>query len=92
MKTSAIMKMVEDALYNLFSIIDIIIREDDSTILAVIKHPYKGAQGQFLKSSKGKNDEEITEPSLLADPYHHIKIVSKHIFPIVNKTKAQQCG
>ena len=60
--------MVEDALYNYFFIIYVIFSDDDSTILAVIKHPYKGAQGQFLKSPKGKLDEEIPETFFLADP------------------------
>ena len=68
MEASAILKMVEDAFYNLFSIIDVIFRNDGSTIRAVIKHPYKGAQVQVMKSSKVKLDEEISELSFLADP------------------------
>ena len=52
----------------------------------------KAAQGQVLKSSKGKNDEEIPEPSFLADTSHSVKVVTKNIFSIVNKSRAQKCG
>ena len=45
-----------------------------------------------MKSSKGKLDEEIPEPSFLADPFHCVKVVAKHIFSIANKSKAQRCG
>ena len=62
MEDSAILKLVEYVLYNHFLIIDVIISNDDSTMQAVLKHPYKGARGQVLKSPKGKLDEEITEP------------------------------
>ena len=68
MEASAILKMVEDAFYNRFFVIDIIVSNDDITIRAVLKHPSKGARGQVLKSSKGKLDEEKPEPSFLADP------------------------
>ena len=60
MEDSANMKMVEDAFYNFFLIIDVIVSNDESTLRSVFKHPYKGAQGQFLKSSKVKLDEEIS--------------------------------
>ena len=83
MEASAILKMVEDEFYNRFFIIDIIIRDDDITIPAVLKHPSIGVRGQVLKSSDGKIDEEIPEPSFLADPSHHVKVVAKHIFSIV---------
>ena len=43
MEASAVLKMVEDAFYNRFSIIDVIVRDDDSTMRAVIKNPSKGA-------------------------------------------------
>ena len=59
MEASEILKMVEDAFYNFFLIIDVIVSNDGSTIRAVLKHPYKGAQGQVMKSSKVKLDEEI---------------------------------
>ena len=49
MEASAILKMVEDALYNLFFIIDVIVSDNDITMQAVIKHPYKDARGQVLK-------------------------------------------
>ena len=59
---------------------------------AVIKHPSIGVQGQFLKTYKGKIDEEIPEPSFIADTSHHMKCLAKQIFSIVNKFRAQQCG
>ena len=59
MEDSTILKMIEDALYNRFFIIGVIVSDDDSTIRSVLKHPSKGAQGQVLKSSKEKLDEEI---------------------------------
>ena len=43
MEASAIMKMVEDALYHFFLFIDVIVSDDDSSIRAVLKHPSKGA-------------------------------------------------
>ena len=57
MEASAIMKMVEDALYYQIIIIDVIVSVNDRKIQYVLKHPSKGAQGQVLKSSKGKLDE-----------------------------------
>ena len=57
MEAYAILKMVEDALYNCFFIIDVIVSEDKSTMQYLLKHPSKGARGQVLKSSKGKLDE-----------------------------------
>ena len=57
MEDSAIMKMVEDALYNRFFIIYFIVSDDDSTMRAVLKHPSKGARGQVLRSFKEKLDE-----------------------------------
>ena len=56
---------------------------------ALFKHPSIGVQGQFLNSSKGKLYEEIPVTSFLADPYHDVKFVSKHIFYIVNDGKAK---
>ena len=76
--------MVEDAFYNLFFIIDIVVGDNDSTMQAMLKHPSIGVQGQVLKSSKGKLDEEIPDQSFFADPSHHVKVVAKHIFSIVN--------
>ena len=89
---SAIIQMVEDAFYNRFFIIDVIIRDNDSTIQSVLKHPSKGAQDQVLKSSKGKLHTEIPEPSFLADPSYRVKVVAKHIFSIVNKRRDLRCG
>ena len=86
------MKMVEDAFYNLFLIIFFVISNNDSTIRDVLEHPYKGARGQALKSPKGKLDEEIPDPSLLAGPSHCVKVVAKHIFSIINKNRSQRYG
>ena len=57
MEDSEILKMVEDEFYNRFFIIDFIVRNDDSTMQDVLKHPSKGARDQDLKLSKGKSDE-----------------------------------
>ena len=76
MEASAILNMVEDAFYNHFFIIYDVVSDDDSTMLTVLKHPSIGARGQVLKSSKGKLDEEIPEPSFLADPSHRMKVVA----------------
>ena len=84
--------MVEDAYYNRFFIIDVIVSDDDSTMRSVLKHPSIGIRGQVLKTSKGKLDVQIPEPFFLADPSHHIKVVAKHIFYIVNDSKVQRCG
>ena len=92
MEASAILKMVQDAFYNRFSIIDIIVRDNDSTMRAVLKHSSKVARGQVLKSSKRKLHEDIPEPSLLADPSHRVKVVPKHIFSIVNEGRYLRCG
>ena len=86
------MNMVENKFYNHFFIIDVIVSDNDNTIRAVLKHPHKCSQGQVLNSSKGNLDEQIPEPSFLVDPSHRVKVVSKHIFPIINKSKAQRCG
>ena len=92
MEASAILKMIEDALYNRDFTIEFIVSEDDSTMRAVLKHPLIGVRGQVLKTPKGKLDEEILEPSFLADPTHRVKVVAQHIFSIVNESRAQQCG
>ena len=84
MEASAIMKMVEDTLYNRFYIIDAIDRDYDSTMRDVLNNPSKGAWGQVLKSSKGKLDEEIQKPSFLSDTSHRVKVVANHIFSIVS--------
>ena len=92
MEASEILNMVEDALYNCFFIIDVIVSDDDRTMQAVLKHPSKGAQGQVLKSSKGELHTEIPDPYFLADPSHHVKVVAKHIFSIVNEIRDLRCG
>ena len=45
-----------------------------------------------MKSSEGKLDEEISDPSFLADPPPRVKVVANHIFAIVNKSRARRCG
>ena len=92
METSAILNMVEDAFLNCFFVIDIIVSDNDSTMQAVLKHPSKGARGQVLKSPKGKLHEDIPEPSFLVDPPHCVKVVAKHTFSIVNKSRDLRCG
>ena len=49
MEAYAIMKMEEHALYNQFFVIYFIVSDDDSTMQAVLKHPSKGDQSQFMK-------------------------------------------
>ena len=92
MEAPATLMIVEDAFYNRFFIIDVIIRNDDRKMRVVLKNPPKGAQGKVMKSSKGKRDEEIPEPSFLVDPSHSVKVVTKHISSIVNEIRAQRCG
>ena len=82
MEDSAILNMVEEAFYNRFLIVDVIVSDDDSTMRSVLKNPSIGVRGQVLKTSKGKLDEEIPEPSFLADPSHHVKLFAKRIFSI----------
>ena len=90
-EASAILKIVEDAFYNRFFIVDVIVSDSDRTMRAVLKHPSIGARGQVMKTSNGKLDEETPEPSFLAYPSYHVKVVAKHIFSIVNKSRAQWC-
>ena len=92
MEASTIFKMVEDTLYNRSFIVYVIVSDNDSTMRAVLKHPLIGVRGQVMKTSKEKLDEEIPEPSFLADPSHRVKVLAKHIFFIVNKSRAQRCG
>ena len=84
--------MVEDAFYNRAFIVDVIVSDDDITMRAVLKNPLIGVWGQVLKTYKGKLDEEIPEPSILADPSHRVKVVARHIFSIFNESRAQRCG
>ena len=65
MEASAILKMIEDAYYNRFFIIDVIVSDDDSTMRAVLKHPIIGVRCQVLKTLKGKLDVQIPDPSFL---------------------------
>ena len=84
--------MVEDAFYNLFFGVDVIVGNNDRTMQDVLKHSLIGDRGQVLKTSKGKLDEEIPESSFLVDTSHHVKVVAKHIFSIVNESRAQRYG
>ena len=90
MEASARMNMVEDDYCNRFFIIDVIFSDDNSTMQDVLKHPSIDVRGQVLKTSKGKLDVQIPEPSFLADPSHRIKVVAKHIFYIVNDSRATE--
>ena len=73
-------------------IIDVIVSSDNITMNNVLKDPSIGLRGQVMKLSKVKLDEEITVPSFLTDPSHHVKVVSKRIFSIFDNGKAQLCG
>ena len=73
-EASAILKMVEDALYNFFFIIHVIVSNNGSTMRAVLKHPLIGVRGKVMKSSEGKIDEGTS---------HCVKLVAKHIFSMV---------
>ena len=53
MEAYDIIKMVEDAFYNRFFIVDVIVSDNDSTMQFLAKYPSKGARGQVLKSPKG---------------------------------------
>ena len=90
MEDSEILNMIENSFSNHFFIIYFFISDNDSTMWYVLKRPSKGSWGQFLKSSKEKLDEEILEPSFLVDPSHCMKVVSKHIFSIVNESRSQK--
>ena len=57
MEDSTIMKMVEDAFYNHFFIIDFIVSNNDLTMRAVLKHTSIGVRGQYLKPPERKLDE-----------------------------------
>ena len=57
MEAYAILKMVEDAFYNRFFIVDVIVSDDNITMQAVLKPPSIGVRGQVMKTSKGKLDE-----------------------------------
>ena len=92
MEAVEIMNMIEDASHYCCFIIDFIVRNDEITIHCVLKHPSIGARGQVLKSSKGKLDEEIPVPSLLAYPSHCVKVFARQIFYVVDNGKAHQCG
>ena len=59
---------------------------------ALIKHPSIGVRGLVMKTSKGKIDEEIPEPSFFSDPSHRVKVLAKHIFSIVNESRYRRCG
>ena len=92
MGAGAILKMVEYAFCHHCFIMDEIVSYDDSTMQAVLKHQSIGAHGEVMRSPKGKIDEEIPVPSFLADPSYCVKVVSKHIFSIVDNDKSQRCG
>ena len=78
MEASDILKMVEDAFYNRYFIVDVIVSYDDSTMRAMLTHPLIGVRVRVLKTSKGKIDEDIPEPLFIVDPSHRVKVVAKH--------------
>ena len=92
MESGAIMKMVEYVFCHSYYIIDVIVRDNDSTMQDAIKNISIGSQGQVMRSSKGKLDKETPVPSFLAYPYHRVKVDAKNIFYIVKNGKAQRCG
>ena len=93
MEASDILKMAEDALYNRSFIIDVIVSDDDSKMQAVLKHHLIGVRGQVLKTSKGKLDEEIPEPSFLADTSHLVKFQSDSQSPTdLESNQSQNIG
>ena len=92
MEASAILKVVEDAFYNRFFIIDGIVSDSETTMKSVLNHSYEGARGQVLKSSKVKRDEEIPDTPFLTYPSHRVKVVAKHIFSNVEEIRSQKCG
>ena len=92
MEADSLLKMVEYEFRYFCFIIDAIVSSKNSTVQAMIKHPSICVQGQVLKSSKGKLDNEIPVPSLLEDPSHNVKVVANHIFYIVNYVNTQRCG
>ena len=57
MEAYSILNMVEDALYNQFFIVDVIVSDDDSTMQSVLKHTSICVQDQVLKTYKGRLDE-----------------------------------
>ena len=85
MEASTILKMVDNVFYNCFFIIDVIVGDDDSTMRSELKHPSIGVRGQVLKTSKGKLDEGIPDPSFLTDSSHRVNVVAKQIFPSSTK-------
>ena len=92
MEAGKILNMVEDVFRDKCLIIDSIVGNDYSTMIALLNHLSIGSRGQFLRSSKRKLDEVMPVTSFLADPSHRVKVVAKHIFSIVNDDKAWQCG
>ena len=75
-EASEILKMVEDAFYNCFLIIDFIVINNYSRIRAILNHSPKGSWSQDVKSTKEKLGEEIPETSFLADLSHRVKVLS----------------
>ena len=92
MEADTILKMVENAFWRCYFIVDVIVSNDYIIMQAVLKHTSRDARVQVLNSSKGNFYEEIPLPSFLADPSHHMKVVSEHINSIVKYVKSQKCG
>ena len=52
-----ILNMLENAFHNLCFIIDVIVSDNDSTMIYVINNPSRGALRKVLNLSKGKLDD-----------------------------------
>ena len=73
-------------------IIDFSVHDNVNIVKSMLKHQYRGLQGQVLKSYKRKIDELKPVLSFLAYPSNQVKVIPKHDFAIVKYGRAQQCG
>ena len=55
----------------------------------MIKNLVKGDQCRAINSSKGKLDDKITAPFLLLDSDHKVKLVSNHLFGVLDQLKEE---
>ena len=55
----------------------------------MIKNLVKGDQCRAINSSKGKPDDKITAPFLLLDSDHKVKLVSNHLFGVLDQLKEE---
>ena len=92
MEASAIMKMVEDAFYNLLFIIDVIVRDDDITMWAVLKYQSKVSRGQVMNSSKGNLMRKSQSHHSLKIPLTPWRFLLSKYISVINESRAKQCG